>query len=65
MWCESFVLYSCLSFVGYSSVAVHPNELNVMTFMPPKMVANMTPSFSLVMNGMPNTDKPERIKLRA
>ncbi|RNA29104.1 hypothetical protein BpHYR1_009477 [Brachionus plicatilis] len=29
-----------LSFVGYNSVAVQPNELNVTTFMPPKIVAS-------------------------
>ena len=54
-----------LKLVGYNSVVVQPNELNVITFMPPNIVVSITPWFSLRINGMPNTDKPDNIKLKA
>ena len=54
-----------LRFVGYNSVVVQPNELNVITLMPPKIVVRITPWFSLWINGIPNTDIPDKIKLRA
>ncbi len=44
---------------------VQPKELNVITLIPPNMVAKITPSFSLCINGIPNTDTPDAIKLRA
>jgi hypothetical protein len=33
--------------------------------MPPNIVAKITPSFSLCINGIPKTDRPDAIKLRA
>ncbi len=53
------------SFVGYNSVPMQPNELNVTTLIPPKMVVKITPCVGLWMNGMPNTDMPDNMKLKA
>ncbi len=62
------MIFTCevdLNFVGYTSVLVQPNELNVTTLIPPNIVAKITPSFSERINGMPNTDRPDAIKLKA
>jgi len=53
------------SFVGYNSVPMQPNELNVTTLIAPKMVVKITPCVELLMNGMPNTDMPDSMKLKA
>lgn len=54
-----------LSLVGKSSVPMHPNELNVITLMPPKIVVKITPCPGLWMKGMPKIVKPDKIKLNA
>jgi hypothetical protein len=44
---------------------MQPNELKVITFIPPKIVVKRTPCDTLVIKGMPKTDMPDNIKLKA
>jgi hypothetical protein len=44
---------------------MQPNELNVITLIPPNIVVKITPCVELLMNGMPNTDMPDNMKLNA
>ena len=52
------------SLVGNNSVEVHPNELKVKTFIPPKIVVKIRPSVSVLTKGIPITVIPDASKLK-